>query len=154
MVAPLRPSDSSIEDSSSEFSTRDRRESIYDAIRDLDHDFETGKLSREDHAEMRAELRQQAVEFMRLETSETGPTHSTTHPPAEAARPAAEAPLSAAGALAAGSTSASPLAPTPALAAATATARFCPACGGKAESGWAFCARCGKAMPKLGDGDA
>ena len=154
MVAPLRPSDSSIEDSSSEFSTRDRRESIYDAIRDLDHDFETGKLSPEDHAEMRAELRQQAVEFMRLETSETGATHSTTHPPTEAARPAAEAPLSAAGALAAGSASASPLAPTPALAAATATARFCPACGGKAESGWAFCARCGKAMPKLGDGDA
>ena len=49
MVAPLRPDDSPIEDSSIELSTRDRRESIYDAIRDLDHDFEMGKISQHDH---------------------------------------------------------------------------------------------------------
>jgi hypothetical protein len=132
MVAPLRPSSSPSEVSSIERSTRDRRESIYDAIRDLDHDFETGKISQEDHAEMRAELRQQAVAFMRLETS--GPASSA--PEASPAPASAIEPTSA---------------PT-AAATATAMARFCPACGGKAEPGWAFCARCGTAVPELGEG--
>jgi hypothetical protein len=37
------------------------RQALYDAIRDLDHDFETGKVSEEDHARLRADLRAQAV---------------------------------------------------------------------------------------------
>ncbi|MDX1650300.1 MAG: hypothetical protein R3263_10640, partial [Myxococcota bacterium] len=40
------------------------RQAIYEAIRDLDHDFETGKVSEEDHARLRAELRARAVALL------------------------------------------------------------------------------------------
>jgi hypothetical protein len=40
---------------------RSEREALYDAIRDLDHDFETAKVSAEDHARLRGELRARAA---------------------------------------------------------------------------------------------
>jgi hypothetical protein len=43
------------------------REALYAAIRDLDHDFETAKLSAEDHARLRSELRQRAAALIRVE---------------------------------------------------------------------------------------
>lgn len=43
------------------------RESVYGVIRDLDEDFETGKLSAEDHAAMRREMRERAVDLLRRE---------------------------------------------------------------------------------------
>ena len=43
------------------------RETVYGVIRDLDEDFETGKLSVEDHAAMRREMRERAVALMRQE---------------------------------------------------------------------------------------
>ena len=43
------------------------RETVYGVIRDLDEDFETGKLSVEDHAAMRSEMRERAVALMRQE---------------------------------------------------------------------------------------
>jgi hypothetical protein len=49
---------------------RNEREALYDAIGDLDHDFETGKVSADDHARLRDELRQRAVALLRAE--ETG----------------------------------------------------------------------------------
>jgi hypothetical protein len=42
-------------------------ESVYGAIRDLDEDLETGKLSQADHALFRADLRAQAVALLREE---------------------------------------------------------------------------------------
>lgn len=46
---------------------RNEREAIYDAIGDLDHDFETGKVSADDHVRLRDELRERAVALLREE---------------------------------------------------------------------------------------
>ena len=43
------------------------REVVYASIRDLDEDFETGKLGEQDHATMRGELRAQAVRLLQTE---------------------------------------------------------------------------------------
>jgi hypothetical protein len=45
------------------------RQAIYDAIRDLELDFETGKLEQADYEETRARLRADAVELLRRERS-------------------------------------------------------------------------------------
>jgi hypothetical protein len=45
------------------------REAVYAAIADLEHDFETGKVSADDHASMHEELRGRAVALMRAERS-------------------------------------------------------------------------------------
>lgn len=51
------------------------REAVYASIHDLDEDFETGKLTREDHAELRAQLRARAVELLQEERrGEPAPT--------------------------------------------------------------------------------
>jgi hypothetical protein len=44
-----------------------QRASVYGAIRDLDEDLETGKISEADHAQFRAELRAQAVALLQEE---------------------------------------------------------------------------------------
>ena len=67
MVTPLREPEAGAEREPDDTSTRNQREAIYEAIRDLDHDFETGKLSEEDHRGMRAELRAEALAWMRQE---------------------------------------------------------------------------------------
>jgi hypothetical protein len=51
---------------------RNEREAIYDAIGDLDHDFETGKVSEHDHVQLREELRGRAVALLRAEQSGGG----------------------------------------------------------------------------------
>jgi hypothetical protein len=87
------------------------RETVYGVIRDLDEDFETGKLSVEDHAAMRSEMRERAVALMRQE------------------RAAADA---------AGAELAKAPAPVESCAACSEPmpedARFCPKCGAKKEA--------------------
>ncbi len=48
---------------------RNEREAIYDAIRDLDHDFETAKVSAEDHTRLRESLRARAATLIQSEAS-------------------------------------------------------------------------------------
>jgi hypothetical protein len=68
LVAPLVQDDLGPEEPGGEdLPSARERESIYDAIRDLEHDHETGKISEEDYAGMRAELRARAVELLRRE---------------------------------------------------------------------------------------
>ncbi len=70
------------------------RESIYAAIRDLDHDFETGKLSEEDYESFRRELRGRAVALLRAErlaAAPPEPTDAARRCPACGAEPDAEA---------------------------------------------------------------
>jgi len=91
------------------------RDLVYATIRDLDHDFETGKLAEDDYQRIRSELRARAVELMRQEK--------------QAAR--AVAPVARAAAAAAPGAHALP------------TGRFCPACGGAVDADWRFCSHCG-----------
>jgi hypothetical protein len=132
LVSPLRTRGGASAPSSMALSTRDRRELVYEDIRHLDHDFETGKVSEADHIAMRAELRKRAIELMRLETGDAAEPSTA----AVSAAPEATAPAT------------SPAPP------ASGAARFCPACGGPALPSWIFCARCGESLPELGDTDA
>jgi hypothetical protein len=49
---------------------REEREAIYEAIRDLEHDFETGKVSAGDHTRLRDELRARALVLLEAERAE------------------------------------------------------------------------------------
>jgi hypothetical protein len=65
---------------------RGEREALYQAIRDLDHDFETGKVSAEDRARLRDELRGRAAALLRDEEAGTTlPTSTRASEPAERA---------------------------------------------------------------------
>jgi hypothetical protein len=48
-------------------SITEERESVYEAIRDLDEDLEDGKVSEADHAALRSELRAQAIDLLEAE---------------------------------------------------------------------------------------
>jgi hypothetical protein len=61
-------------------STADERASVYAAILDLEDDFETGKISAEDHALMLAELRAQAADLLRRERAATPPAAAPAPP--------------------------------------------------------------------------
>jgi hypothetical protein len=63
---------------------REEREAIYDAIRDLDHDFETGKVSDADHARLRGELRARALALLEAERAAS---EARSQPPAPAPAP-------------------------------------------------------------------
>lgn len=98
---------------------RRERESLYAALRDLEDDFETGKVTADDHVEMRDDLRARALVLLEAERAAarsrptmTGSNHaSAVTQPAEAQRDAA--------------------------------ARFCTGCGAHAGPDDRFCARCG-----------
>lgn len=62
------------------------REAVYRSIEDLDHDHETGKLSDEDHARMRAELRARAVALLRAERDAAAPETPQAADPAPCPR--------------------------------------------------------------------
>jgi hypothetical protein len=71
LVAPLRtaraaPAAASRE---GESAAQREREALYAAIADLDHDFETGKISEGDHRTLRDDLRARAVALLRAERS-------------------------------------------------------------------------------------
>jgi hypothetical protein len=58
-------------------STAGERASVYAAILDLEDDFETGKISAEDHAVMLAELRARAAELLHRERAAPPPAAAT-----------------------------------------------------------------------------
>jgi hypothetical protein len=65
---------------------RSEREALYDAIQDLDHDYETGKIEEADHRSLREELRARAVALLRAERAgEAAPKLAAAGPPACAA---------------------------------------------------------------------
>ena len=68
LIAPLRGRVLGLEEAEiGELPSVRERESIYSAIRDLEHDYETGKISEADYATMREELRSRAVALLRRE---------------------------------------------------------------------------------------
>lgn len=83
LVGPLlqTPSVSAPGEADGEQSIESReRQSLYAAIEDLDHDFETGKLSVDDHRTLREELRARAVALLRAERA--GEESNSGAPPA------------------------------------------------------------------------
>ena len=93
-----------------------KREMIYAAIRDLDHDFETAKLEQHDYTQMREGLRAEAIELLRSER--------------DLAALAVE--------------QASPSSPTLVTPASEhQTGAYCPNCGDAVSASWRFCSHCG-----------
>jgi hypothetical protein len=87
LSAPLlRPLTASADEVELPAATRER-EAIYVSLRDLDDDLATGKLSEEDHARMRAELRARAVALLQAER-EVADAAPAIAPPAPAPAPA------------------------------------------------------------------
>lgn len=103
-----------------------QKEQALVAIREADFDHQTGKLSDEDHAALRAELETRALSAMaEIENA------SALHPvPASAASTPAGA---------AGATAAQPARVGP--------GGFCPACGVRFVRDAQFCSGCGKKLP-------
>lgn len=93
LVWPLGSEDAAEEEASAaESATRREREALYETIRDLDHDHETGKLDPGDWERLRAELRAEAVALLARERRATTPAPA---PPAPVACPACTAPVGA-----------------------------------------------------------
>jgi hypothetical protein len=106
------------------------REAVYATIRDLDDDYETGKLTAEDHGELRRELRSQAIRLLQAER-EAG-----ARPAASPVRPPVPPPVAPAAT------------PSPARAreAAPTAWSFCPGCGGELPQQARFCPFCGERL--------
>ena len=98
-----------------------QRESVYTAIRDLDHDYDTKKLDEADYQQMRSRLRAEAIELLRAEHAgavDGSPAQAVQASLGDAA-PAAQ------------------------------TGAFCPECGGKVLDSWKFCSHCGGTLNPL-----
>ncbi len=107
------------------------RDLVYATIRDLEHDFETGKVAESDYERTRQDLWARAVELMRVEQANAPATSPGTE--------AADAPALAA-------------IPAPASSPEQTTepvARFCPGCGGAVDPAWRFCSHCGGSLDSL-----
>lgn len=85
IVGPLRKTRS---ETAAEASDRSgpahERDLVYATIRDLEHDFETGKVAPEDYERTRAELRAQAVDLMRQEKQSAPPVRAVEAAPSAA----------------------------------------------------------------------
>ena len=89
LTGPLR-SPSKAQEAEPEVSqARRERDSVVVAIRDLDHDYETGKISETDYESFREELRARALALLRQERLEQRHEHASA--PAPAACPACAA---------------------------------------------------------------
>ena len=95
-----------------------KRELIYTAIRDLDHDFETAKLEEHDYTQMRDGLRAEAIELLRSEREAVAKKEAQLDAPASGTISAANAKDPRTGA-------------------------FCPSCGEAVTTSWRFCSHCG-----------
>jgi hypothetical protein len=82
LISPLLGRDLGTEDTEAEElpSVRER-ESIYSAIRDLEHDHETGKITEADYTSMSNELRARAVALLRREREGTSAAEESGGPP-------------------------------------------------------------------------
>jgi hypothetical protein len=97
-------------------SARRERESLYEAIRDLDHDFETGKVAAEDHARLGDDLRARAAALLSAERDQAAVSRAASPAQPGAQRAAGE------------------------------RRTQCGACGASAEPAHRFCAQCGAAL--------
>jgi len=105
LIQPLRRAKLSVATETRQDELAFERESVYAAIRDVDEDFDTGKLTVEDHARMRAELRRRAIGLLEAERDtpqKPGPATEQRQPSARCAACDAQLPDAA---------------------------RFCPGCG-------------------------
>lgn len=85
LIAPLggrRSEAASAQTAGSELAAE--REAVYASIRDLEEDFDTGKLTPEDHADLRAELRARAVQLLQRERALEAKAPQETVRPASA----------------------------------------------------------------------
>lgn len=100
-----------------------QKESALEAIRELDFDRRVGKLSEEDHASLRADLENRALEAMSAldDTREDAPAM-------HALAGGGSAPVADEG------------------------GGFCPSCGNRFKRDARFCVSCGKKFPKSGSG--
>lgn len=117
LAAPLRRSPGTAAPEAAAPAESREREALYAAMQDLEEDFETGKLSEEDHALLRDELRARALGLLREE--EVASSRSA----------GAEAPATRADSVAAQ--------------VGVASAPACTDCGAALRPGDRFCARCG-----------
>jgi cytochrome c-type biogenesis protein CcmI len=108
LAAPLRPDRGAALPDEVEDTARSEREAVYAALRDLEHDRETGKLADDDYASMRRELRARAAALLRAD------------PQAAARATESRAPVAAPACAACG-------------AAVSATDRFCAQCGARLD---------------------
>lgn len=116
-----------------------RRDSVYQAIRELRFDFEVGKVSESDYNLFDAQLKGQAVTVLKeidaLQAAEADPA-------LDASLEAEIAALRHTN----GSGPSKPSAPVRPPAAAAAAAGFCPQCGTRAHAGDKFCGKCGSSL--------
>jgi cytochrome c-type biogenesis protein CcmI len=84
LIAPLRRARRAAVAGARPVSTlASERENVYEALRDLEHDHETGKVDDADYTRMRSELRAAAVELMRREReADTGARADAASPTA------------------------------------------------------------------------
>ena len=82
IISPLRAAAPTRAASTSADAMRNERESLYESIRDLEHDFETGKLSDEDRVGLRKELEARAATLFESQTQKpaTAPAPPATCP--------------------------------------------------------------------------
>lgn len=93
-----------------------RKDSIYTAIKDLEFDHKTGKLSDEDYAELREKFEQQAAEILKeIDDLQSGKTTTSRKKSKTAAKKEAKV-------------------------------RFCSACGQEIKVDAKFCSACGERM--------
>jgi hypothetical protein len=126
IVAPLRRTIVDEDDSQNQALTNLalERENVYDSIRDLQADFEMGKIDAEDYERIQKELRSEAVELLRrARAREAAPAAATAAP--VAAAPGNEGESHSA----------------------------CPACQGQLDPSWRFCSHCGHAL-EVADSEA
>lgn len=117
-----------------------RKESTYSAIKELEFDWRTGKLSEEDFRELDAKYRAEAVEILEaIDLLESGDRKATE---AKAAARTSPAKASAAGGAAAKKAKAK----GPSAEPATLTALVCAECGQTNRPGSRFCGSCGSAL--------
>ena len=156
---PLRRPDT---EADSEESAADQlaaeRENVYAAIRDLDEDFATGKLTEADYTQLRSELRERAVRLLEAERQAGAPeaanlptpppTAGETPSPLGPQLPAAQPQIDPARPSLARPNLARPYVPNT----ASTKWRFCPACGGELPKQPQFCPHCGERMPSTDPG--
>jgi hypothetical protein len=120
VVSPLRRarSETAAEDDDRSGPAHER-DLVYATLHDLEHDFETGKVSEQDYQRSRTALHAQAVELMRFE-KQNAPVDAVAEVEVEVE---VEAKASASG------------------------DRLCPSCGQSTESNWHFCSHCGEVLP-------
>ena len=120
LISPLRQRGAAAGAPEAELSlARREREALYEAIRDLDHDFETGKVAAEDHARLGEELRGRAAALLAAERTSVQ---------------SASAPAGKSG-------------PSGRAASGASEGTSCAACGAPADPSHRFCAQCGAALP-------